>query len=58
MVKRISTTQILDRLSGESLDLVIESLIYLLVQKEIIESPEEFVDMVEAVKFAKKLEKN
>lgn len=44
-----------ERIRYKELDIIVESLIYTLIQKCVIENIEEFCDIVEATELAKKL---
>lgn len=47
---------LLDKLRGKRVDTVIEALLVLLIQKGIINDVDEFVDLVESIEVANKME--
>lgn len=47
---------LLDKLRGKRVDTVLEALLVLLIQKGIINNVDEFVDLVESIEVANKME--
>lgn len=53
----ITSKEVIETLTGKQLDVVIEAMINMFVQKGILKNPEEFLDYINAIEISKQLSK-